>query len=76
MYVNLLLIGVVAVFVSGLVGTAVLHRKQQARNSTLDSDARPATVRHPILANPIFYFYVGIPIATVAIGMIWLYFST
>ncbi|MGG4147299.1 hypothetical protein ABEW34_29705 [Paenibacillus algorifonticola] len=43
------------------------------KNTTLDKDASSTTVKHPIIANPIFMIYVIAPVITIVLAMIWIF---
>ncbi|WP_378127762.1 hypothetical protein [Cohnella boryungensis] len=58
-----------------LVASIVIVRKQHMKNTTLDKDASLTTVKHPIIANPIFIFYVIVPVVTIAIAMILIFLT-
>ncbi|WP_338551347.1 hypothetical protein [Paenibacillus sp. KS-LC4] len=72
MYILLMILGIAAC-VYGVVGSIMVSQRLQAKNTTLDKDASLTTVRHPIIANPIFMIYVIAPVITIVLAMIWIF---
>ncbi|WP_155973424.1 hypothetical protein [Paenibacillus sp. Leaf72] len=72
MYILLAILGIVAC-VYGVFGSIMVSRKLQVKNTTLDKDVSLTTVKHPIIANPIFMIYVIAPVITIVLAMIWIF---
>lgn len=74
MYALLFALGAAAL-IYGLVGSVTLARKVNANPSTLDKKASQSTVRHPIIANPIFWIYIIGPVFAIIVAMILIFIT-
>jgi hypothetical protein len=70
MYSLLAFLGIAAC-VYGLIASIIIMRKH--KSSVLDKGASLTTVKHPVIANPIFIYYVIAPVLAIVVAMIWIY---